>query len=54
MLLSTVDTGAMCIMTYFVRMSINTKFIVACVSLGESAADDNTTQAETYREKVSN
>lgn len=41
-------------MTYFVRMSINTKFIVACVSLGESAADDNTTQAETYREKVSN
>lgn len=41
-------------MPYVVRMSINTKFIVAFVSSGESAAEENKKQAETYREKVSN
>lgn len=35
-------------------MSVKEKFIVECVSSGESAADDNTKQAETYREKVRN
>lgn len=30
------------------------EFIVVFVSLGESAENENTKQAETYREKVSN